>query len=77
MNILHNEKFVEITDDSMKRIKCKIQQCVRKIKNKISKIEYLQLHASISSPGKFYRTVKIHTLPNSGNVAELPLRPRV
>lgn len=46
-------------------------------KNKISKTDYLQLYCTGSSPGKFYRTVKIHKLPNGGHVAEFPLRPIV
>ena len=51
-----------------------IQWCVRKIKNKISKTEYLQLYPTGSSPGKFHGTTKIHKLPNGGNITELPLR---
>ena len=77
MSILDNEKFIKITDDPTKRIECKIQRRVRKIKNKISKKEYLQLYPTGSSPGKFYETAKIHKLPNGGNITELPLRPIV
>ena len=42
LSILDNEKFVKNTDNPTKHIECKIQRCGRKIKNKISKIEYLQ-----------------------------------
>ena len=76
-SILDNEKYIKITDDPTKRIEWKIQRCVRKIKNKISKTEYPQLYPTGSSPGKFYRTAKIHKLPNGGNNIELPLRPIV
>ena len=77
LGLFDNEKFVKITDDPKKRIECKIQRCVRKIKNKISKTEYLQLYPTGSSPGKFYGTAKIHKLPNGGNITELPLGPIV
>ena len=77
LGLLDNEKFVKTTDDPTKRIECKIQRCVRKIKNKVSKTEYLQLYRTGSSPGKFYRTAKIEKLPNGGNITELPLRPIV
>ena len=42
LSIPDNEKFVKNTDNPTKHIECKIQRCGRKIKNKISKIEYLQ-----------------------------------
>ena len=37
LSIRDNEKFIKITDAPTKCLECKIQQCVRKIKNKISK----------------------------------------
>ena len=73
-NILDHEKFVKITDDLTKDIECKIQQCIRKIKNKVSKAEYLQLYPTGSFLRKFYRTAKNHKLPNVGNIAELSFR---
>ena len=42
LSIPDNEKFVKNTDNPTKHIECKIQRCGRKIKNKISKTEYLQ-----------------------------------
>ena len=77
MSIYDNEKFVQITNDITEHIECKIQRCNRKIKNKISKTEYLQLDPTGCSTEKFYGTTKIHKLPNSGNITELPLRPIV
>ena len=77
LSILDNEKIMKIIDDPTKRIECKIQRCVRKVKNKISKTEQLQLQPTGPSPGKFYGTDKIHKLPNGGNITELPLRPIV
>ena len=74
LSILDNAKFVKITDDLTRRIECKIQRSARKIKNKTSKTEYLQLYATSYSPGKCYGTAKIHKLPNGGNITELPLR---
>ena len=53
LSLLDNEKFVKITDDPTKSTECKIQRCVRKIKNKISKTEYIRLYPTGSSPGKF------------------------
>ena len=73
LSILDNKNFVKITDDPTERTECKIQRCNRKIKNKISKTEYLQLDPTDSSPGKFYGTAKIHKLPNVGYITELPL----
>ena len=75
LSILDNAKFVKIIDDLTRRIECKIQRCVRKIKSKTSNTEYLQLYATSYSPGKSYGTAKIHKLPNGGNIIELPLRP--
>ena len=68
LGLLDNEKFVRIFDDPTKRIECKIQRCVREIKNKVSKKHYLQLYPSGSSPGTFYGTAKIHKLLNGGNI---------
>ena len=73
LSILDNKNFVKIPDEPTERIECKIQRCNRKIKNKISKTEYLQLDPTDSSPGKFYGTTKIHKLPNVGNITELSL----
>ena len=77
LNVLDNEKFVKITDDPTKCTEYKIQECVRKIKNKISKTEYLQLYPTGSSPRNFHETTKIHKLPNGDNIAEFPFRPIV
>ena len=74
LRIPDNEKIIKITDDSLKCIECKIQQSVRKIKNKISKTEYLQPYPTGCSSCKFYGTAKIHKLPNGGSITELPLR---
>ena len=40
LNILSNEQFIKIYDDTTKRIEGKIQRCVQKLKNKVSKDEY-------------------------------------
>ena len=77
LSILDNEKFIKITNEPPKHIECKIQWCVKKIENKISKTEYLPLHPTGSSPGKFYGTAKIQKLPNGGNIRALPPRPIV
>ena len=53
LNIPDNEKFFKVTDDPTKRIECKTQRCVRKIKNKISKTEYLQLYPTGTLPESF------------------------
>ena len=73
LSIRDNEKFIEITDAPTKCLECKIQQCVRKIKNNQQK-EYLQLYPTVCSACKIYGTAKIHKLPNGRNITELPLR---
>ena len=62
LSTLDNEKFIKIIDDPTKRTECKIQRCVRKIKSKISRAQYLKLYSAGPSSGTFDRTDKIHKL---------------
>ena len=50
-----------------------IQKAVRKIKNKLSPKEYLNIYPTGSSPGKFYGTAKKHKLTPTGTIDDLPI----
>ena len=51
----------------------KIQKAVRKIKNKPSPKEYLNIYPTGSSPGKFYGTAKKHKLTPTGTTDDLSI----
>ena len=53
----------------------KIQRVVRKIKNKLSPKEYLNINPTSSSPGKFYGTAKKHKFTPTENIDDLPIHP--
>ena len=53
----------------------KIQRAIRKMKNKLSLKEYLNIYPTGSSPGKFYGTAKKHKLTPTGTIDNLPIRP--
>ena len=58
LNILDSEQFLKIYDDPTKRVEGKIQRCIRKLKTKVSKDDYLKTYPTASSPGKFYANAR-------------------
>ena len=73
--LLNSEQFVKINQDATATAERKVQQILRKIKQKLPKEVYQKLYPTGSSPGKFYGTAKIHKLQPNQGVDELPLRP--
>ena len=65
LDILDSEQFVKIYDNRTKPIEGKIQRCIRKIRNKVSKDECSKIYPTGSSPGKFYVLAKMHKLPKN------------
>ena len=74
MKIVNTKQFCKLQKDPIKTIEMKIQSAVRKIKNKLSAKEYLNIHPTGSSPGKFHGTVKKHKLTSTGTIDDLPIR---
>ena len=52
LNMLNNDNFIKLTDDSTKLIEEKIQKAIRKIKSNLSKDEYNIIYPPGSAPGK-------------------------
>ena len=73
MKILNTKQFFKLQKDPTKNIEMKIQKTVRKIKNKLSPKEYLNIYPTGSSPGKFYGTAKKHKLTPTGTIDDLPI----
>ena len=73
MKILNTKQFFKLQKDPTKNIEMKIQKAVRKIKNKLSPKEYLNIYPTGSSPGKFYGTAKKHKLTPTGTIDDLPI----
>ena len=74
MKIVNTKQFCKLQKDPIKTIEMKIQRAVRKIKNKLSTKEYLNIYPTGSSPGKFYGTAKKHKLTPTGTIDDLPIR---
>ena len=56
-------------------MKPKIQRTLCKMKSRFTLQEYNKVYPTGSNAGKLYGTVKIHKLPESGKVDQLPLCP--
>ena len=75
MKILNTKQFFKLQKDPTKNIEMKIQKAVRKIKNKLSPKEYLNIYPTGSSPGKFYGTAKKHKITPTETIDDLPIHP--
>ena len=75
--ILEKDNFKTLDLDRTKKTEEKIQQILRKMKNRLTPQEYLWLYSSGSCPGKFYGTAKVHTISENDTVNELPIQPIV
>ena len=73
--LLNSEQFVKLNQDPTATTKRKVQRILRKIKQKFRKEVYQKLYPTGSSPGKFYRTAKIHKLSLNQGIDELFFRP--
>ena len=74
LDILQTEQFTKLSYGPTMSIKNKIQQEERKLKRGLTKQEYRQLYPRGSNLGRFCGTAKIHNLPTSGTIEELPIR---
>ena len=63
LGLFDNERFVKITDDPTKRIECKIQRCVRKIRNKISKQNTYSCILLVLHPENFTKLPEFTSYP--------------
>ena len=75
LELLQTDRFVKLNHDSTKSIKGKLQCILRKVRNRLSSMQYYQLCPTGSFAGKFYSTAKIHKLPLNRFIDNLPLRP--
>jgi len=75
MSLLNSDKFKVTAKDPTATIERKIQNALRKIKNKLTDNEYRRLYPTGSSPGKFYGIAKLHKLKANETVDDLPIRP--
>ena len=74
LDILQTEQFTKLSYGPTMSIKNKIQQEERKLKRGLTKQEYRQLYPRGSNLCRFCGTAKIHNLPPSGTIEELPIR---
>ena len=75
MSFLTTKQFKQVDSNPIKTLESKVQRSLRKLKWKFSPYEYKKLYPTGSSPGKFYGTAKLHTLPANGKIDDLPIRP--
>ena len=68
-----SRKICSITDDRTKRIECKIERCIRKIKTKLAKQSTYSCILLALSLESFTELPKFLNLPNGGNITELLL----
>ena len=68
-----SRKICWITDDRTKRIECKIERCIRKIKTKLAKQSTYSCILLALSLESFTELPKFLNLPNGGNITELLL----
>ena len=74
MNIHNTKQFCKLQKDPTKTIEMKIQRAVRRIKNKLSPKECLNIYPTGSSLGKFYGTAKKQKLTPTGTIDDLLIR---
>ena len=79
LEMLSIKQFTVVENKPTKTLESKIQRILRKLKSKITDLEYKLLYRKGSQPGKFYGTAKMHKLPPpfNGNLNHLLLRPIV
>ena len=73
----NTKQFCKLQKDSTKTAEIKVQRAVRKIKNKLSTKEYLNIYPTGLSPGKFYGTAKKVKLKPTGTIDDLPIHPLI
>ena len=71
------ENCMSLLTDPIKTLESKVQRLLRKLKSKLSPYKYKKLYPTVSCPGKFYGTGKLHKLLVNGKTDHLPIRPIV
>ena len=74
-SIINKNKFKKLHKNPTVSYEAKIQRTLRKMKSRFTLQEYNKVYPTGSKAGKLYGTAKIHKLPESGTVDQLPLRP--
>ena len=74
-SIISTNKFKKLDKNPTVSYEPKIQRTLRKMKSRFTLQEYNKVYPTGSKAGKLYGTAKIHKLPESGTVDQLPLRP--
>ena len=77
MSMLTTKHFKQVDSDPTKTLESKVQRSLRKLKSRLSPYECKKLYPTVSCPGKFYGTAKLHKLPVNGKIDDLPIRPIV
>ena len=73
-SIINTNKFKKLDKNPTVSYEAKIQRTLRKMKSRFTLQEYNKVDPTGSNAGKFYGTVNIHKLPESGTVDQLQLR---
>ena len=60
LSIVNSNEFLQVDKDPTASIERKVQRTLRKTKDKIPSLLYLKIYPSVSSPGQFYGTAKLH-----------------
>ena len=77
LNILNIQQFWKLYRDLNTSIEARFQRAVRKIKDHLSKQEYMRIYQTGSAPAKFYKTAKKDKITVSGTTNYLLVRPIV
>ena len=77
INILGSKQFKKLKKDPTKILENKMQRTLRKIKQNLDENEYKRMYPTVSRPGLFYTTAKVHKLQSGERLDELTMRPIV
>ena len=72
--IINRKKIKKLDKNPTVSYEAKIQRTLRKMKSRFTLQEYNKVYPTGSNARKLYGTAKIHKLPESGTVDQLPLR---
>ena len=76
-SIINTNKFKKLDKNRTVSYEAKIQCTLCKMKSRFTLQEYIKVYPTGSNAGKLYGNAKIHKLPESGTVDQLPLCPIV
>ena len=67
------KQFKKLKKDPTKTLENKMQRTLRKIKQHLDENEYKRIHPTVSRPGLFYTTAKVHKLQSGERLNELTM----